>query len=150
MRRGIIPQRSRVGIALGCVALLVELALAPPVVAQSAASSRDRVPSELWKTYPFDPSRGTARIRAGPEADRQEVSPPSHSNTFTPSLIIVALLTLLLVVLVVPPVARNVAARRLIGGTTRRPIGGTIWFYTSVILASAAISIGVVLLVSGF
>lgn len=147
MRRVTTPQRKWFGIPLGCALFLV-LALASPVVAQSDASSRDRVPSELWKTYPLDPSKGKARIRIGTEADRQEVSPPSsgdtssarpeaghfkeqpaavgdaRSRTNTLSVIILALVALLLAVLLLPPavtVTRNAATAR----RARRPIGST-------------------------
>jgi hypothetical protein len=61
-------------IALGCAALVVVLALAEPIVAQAQTSSRDRIPSELWRTYPLEPREGETRVRLGNEPDQPPVS----------------------------------------------------------------------------
>jgi hypothetical protein len=73
-------QWRRLVIVFGCAALVVLLAFAKPATAQGKPSSRDRVPSELWKTYPLEPSEEGARIRSSPESDQPQVSPPSSGN----------------------------------------------------------------------
>jgi hypothetical protein len=65
---------SRTAIAHGCLALLLVLGLALPMGAQARARNADRVPAELWRTYPLQPVRGAARIRTGVEPDRFEAS----------------------------------------------------------------------------
>ena len=67
-------------IVFGCAALVVLLAFAEPATAQGKPSGRDRVPSELWKTYPLEPSEEGARIRSSPESDRPQVSPTSSGR----------------------------------------------------------------------
>lgn len=67
-------------IVFGCAALVVLLAFAEPATAQGKPRGRDRVPSELWKTYPLEPSEEGARIRSSPESDRPQVSPTSSGR----------------------------------------------------------------------
>jgi hypothetical protein len=149
MRRDATTQRKWFGIALGCAALLLVLALASPLLAQSDARSRDRVPSQLWKTYPLDPSKGKARIHAGNEAEGQEVSPPSagetssappeaaghfkeqpaavgdaRSRTMMVPLIILGLSALVLAALLLSR-AVSVARNATTGRRARRPVGST-------------------------
>jgi hypothetical protein len=73
-------QWRRLVILFGCAALAVLLAFAKPATAQGKPSSRDRVPSELWKTYPLEPSEEGVRTRSSPESDQPQVSPPSSGN----------------------------------------------------------------------
>jgi hypothetical protein len=77
------PDSSRIAIALGCVVLAFVLVLAGPAVAGPKQRSQDRVPRQLWKTYPFDPSHGKAQLRKGTEADRQQAAQPPAVDTTT-------------------------------------------------------------------
>ena len=63
-------------IAIGCAALVFMLELADPVAGHAQTSSRDRVPSELWKTYPLEPRVGDARLRSGNQSDQLQVPLP--------------------------------------------------------------------------
>lgn len=66
-----MPQRSRVVFALLGVALILVLALAAPPPAQAQERGNRDAPSELWKTYPLDPSNGNARIRKEKEVEQE-------------------------------------------------------------------------------
>ena len=127
-----IRRQRRFATAPGCVALVLLLALAEPVVAHAQAGTRDHVPSELWQTYPLDPSKGKARVRAGTGASRERVDPPrpvattsadtrardaggqpsaigdGSSNTVAVAVLVLSFFALLLVLFVVRPVAVGV------------------------------------------
>jgi hypothetical protein len=122
-------QRSHIAIALGCFIALV-IALTRPDVARAQARGEDRVPSQLWKTYPLDPSEGKARLRTGTQPERQGVSPPdsvggsvrgaeqgqparvgnANSDPLKLALLALLFLGLLLLVLVARPMATMAAS----------------------------------------
>jgi hypothetical protein len=64
-------------IVLGCAALVFMLELAEPVAGHAQTRSRDRVPSQLWKTYPLEPRTGEARLRSGNQSDQLQLPLPS-------------------------------------------------------------------------
>lgn len=74
-------QPIRIAIALGCMGLVLLFAVRTPAIADAQTRGRDRVPSQLWRTYPLDPSRGQARIRGWTEADRQQAAEPNSVQT---------------------------------------------------------------------
>ncbi|MDQ3865468.1 MAG: hypothetical protein M3304_01380 [Actinomycetota bacterium] len=86
-------QPNRVVLALAGVALVLVLVLvlvqAPPAQGQNRGGSD--VPSELWKTYPLDPSHGKARIRTeeqngtGEENQTGEEIEPEQSSGQPPA-----------------------------------------------------------------
>jgi len=67
-------------IAAGSAALVFVLALTEPVAAQPETGSGDRVPSELWRTYPLEPRRGEARIRSAKELEQPQASRPGSDD----------------------------------------------------------------------
>jgi hypothetical protein len=69
------PAPSRIAIALGCMVLALLFTLNAPAIADAETRGRDRVPSQLWRTYPLDPGKEQARIRGGTEADGQRGEP---------------------------------------------------------------------------
>jgi hypothetical protein len=75
------PPPSRLAIALGCMVLALLLALNAPAMADAQTRGRDRVPSQLWSTYPLDPGKGQARIRTGTEANGERGEPYSVRTT---------------------------------------------------------------------
>ncbi len=72
---------SRVVFALHWVALIVVLALAAPPLAHAQTRSDPDTPSELWKTYPLDPSNGKARIQREEDAEQETGPPPPTAET---------------------------------------------------------------------
>ncbi|MDQ3857781.1 MAG: hypothetical protein M3327_04940, partial [Actinomycetota bacterium] len=76
-----LSPRSRVALAMPCLVLLVVLALVAALPAQGQDRSRGNVPSELWKTYPLDPSKGRERIQPGTGQQQEQVSPPAAGST---------------------------------------------------------------------
>jgi hypothetical protein len=116
-------------IALGCAALAFMLALGDPVAGHAQTSSRDRVPSELWKTYPLEPRLPEADLRSENESDHLQVplprlgdapagrttepvgGRPSASGDGSPAprtllVLVLSLVGLLVIVLVARPAAR--------------------------------------------
>jgi hypothetical protein len=77
---GLLP-RSRISIALGCLALVLTIALAEPTVAAGQEHEQGRVPSTLWETYPFAPGERTGSIRIEPGADGWKTITPSVATT---------------------------------------------------------------------
>jgi ribosomal protein S18 acetylase RimI-like enzyme len=72
--------RRRIVIAFGCAALGFMLGLAEPPAAHAQTSSRDRMPLELWKTYPLEPRTREARLRSGNHSDQAQVPLPSSGE----------------------------------------------------------------------
>jgi hypothetical protein len=72
--------RRRIVIAFGCAALVFMLGLAEPLAGHAQTSSRDRMPLELWKTYPLEPRTGEAPLRPGNQPDRAQVPLPSSGE----------------------------------------------------------------------
>lgn len=66
-----------VGVALVLVLVLV---LAEPPAAQGQNRGGSRVPSQLWKTYPLDPSHGKARIRTDEQNGTGEETAPEQGS----------------------------------------------------------------------
>jgi hypothetical protein len=129
MRAITTSHRRPIVIALGCAALVFMLELAEPVAGHAQTSSRDRVPSELWKTYPLEPRLGDARLRSGNQSDQLQVplpglgdapagrttepvgGRPSASGDGSPVrgallVLVLSLVGLLVIVLVARPAAR--------------------------------------------
>jgi hypothetical protein len=69
------PPPSRIAIAFGCMVLALLFALNAPAIADAQTRGRDRVPSQLWSTYPLDAGKGQARIRTGTEVNGQRGEP---------------------------------------------------------------------------
>jgi hypothetical protein len=61
--------------------LALLFALNAPAIADAQTRGRDRVPSQLWSTYPLDPGKGKARIGGGTEANGQRGEPYSVQTT---------------------------------------------------------------------
>lgn len=66
--------------ALGWAALLFLFGPANTAAAQAQTSNRDRLPSELWRTYPLEPRKAEALIRSGNEPDQPQASRPGSGN----------------------------------------------------------------------
>ena len=71
-----------VGVALVLVLVLV---LAEPPAAQGQNRGGSRVPSQLWKTYPLDPSHGKARIRTDEQNGTGEETAPEQGSGQPPA-----------------------------------------------------------------
>jgi hypothetical protein len=80
MRTGTTSHRRRIVIALGCAALVFMLELAEPLAGHAQTSSRDRLPLELWKTYPLVPRTGEARLRLDFQSDQLQVPLPGSGD----------------------------------------------------------------------
>jgi hypothetical protein len=78
-------ERSRRSTYLVIAAVSMVLALtgsfAEPRAAEAQRRATDQVPSELWKAYPLDPSKGRATLR--PRKDAEEERAPSPTLTET-------------------------------------------------------------------
>ncbi len=72
----------RVVLALAGVALVLVLVLvlAQPPAAQGQNGGGSRVPSQLWKTYPLDPSHGKARLRTDEQNGTGEETAPEQGS----------------------------------------------------------------------
>jgi hypothetical protein len=130
--------RSRISVAVGCLALVMTIALEAPTVAAGQEHEQGRVPSKLWKAYPFDLSEQTERTRIGHgdgqktitpsvatttpvgteivEPERQSSSRVEPSRTFSVALLALALLALLVIVAL--SATRQAALRRPPGRTS--------------------------------
>jgi hypothetical protein len=137
--------RSRFWVPTGvlCVALLT--ALSTPSLAGAAASNGNRVPKTLWKTYPLDPSGGTAPTTSVAGDGTAHFAPQQSAGDDRLRLIGIALvgaLALLAMILVIRSASR---ALRDIAGAL--PLD-TIVLNASIIFLSVLLGIGVVLLIS--
>ena len=158
-------ERSRFWVPPGVVFVALLTALSTPYLAGAAASSSNRVPKTLWKTYPLDPSGGIARIekRSGAEENaspRKEkvapttsvagdgtahFAPPQSAGDDRLRLIAIALVSAL-ALLVMILVTRS-ASRALRDIADALPMD-TIVLNASIILVSVLVGIGVVLVIS--
>lgn len=72
--------RRWIAVALGCAALVFMLELAGPPAGHAQTGSRNRGLSELWRTYPLDPTTGDSRLRSGNRADQLPVLLPGSAG----------------------------------------------------------------------
>jgi hypothetical protein len=158
-------ERSRFWIPTAILLVALLTALSAPYLAGAAASSSNRAPKTLWKTYPLDPSGGIARIEKRSSGGKESASPRKKKVAPTTSvagdgtahfappqsagddrlrltpIALVAALALLVMILV----ARSASALRDIAGAL--PMD-TIVLNASIILVSVLVGVGVVLLIS--
>jgi hypothetical protein len=80
MRTVTTSHRRRLVIAFGCAALVFMLELAEPLAGHAQTSSRDRMPLELWKTYPLEPRTAEARVLPGNRSEQAKVPLPNSGE----------------------------------------------------------------------
>jgi hypothetical protein len=149
------------------VLLVLMTTLSAPSLAGGATHSEARVPKRLWKTYPFDPSGGTARIERGSTGHEKSGALDQQRRPATTSVVqdntarfgqqhdssgdarfrtlaylAGAAVLLLMIILLMRPAVR--AVRALEGAFSE----GTVILFVSVVFVSVAVGIGVVLLIS--
>lgn len=158
-------ERSRFWVPTAILFVALLTALSTPYLA-GAASSSNRVPKTLWKTYPLDPSGGIARIEKRSSGAKESASPRKEKVAPTTSvagdgtahfappqsagddrlrliaIALVAALALLVMILVTRSASR--ALRDIAGALPM----DTIVLNASIILVSVLVGIGVVLLIS--
>jgi hypothetical protein len=81
MRFAATSHQRRIVIALGCAALVFVLELGGPAAGHAQPSSRDRLPHELWNTYPLEPRTSEPRLRSENQSDRLPAPLPRSGGT---------------------------------------------------------------------
>ena len=79
-------ERSRFWVPTAILFVALLTALSTPYLAGAAASSSNRVPKTLWKTYPLDPSGGIARIEKRSSGAKESASPRKEKVAPTTSV----------------------------------------------------------------
>jgi hypothetical protein len=77
---GIRSSRTGTAFVLAAVTILFLAALAPATPAAAQQRQKRAVPSELWKTYPLNPSEGK-RASQTPEDKDEQATPPAQTGT---------------------------------------------------------------------
>jgi hypothetical protein len=149
------------------VLLVLMTTLSTPSLAGGVTQTENRVPKKLWKTYPFDPSGGTARIERGSASHEKNgaLDQPRRATTTsvaednsahfgqqhgssggarfqTVAYLAGAVVLLLMLILLMRPAVR--AVRGLEGAFP----AGTVILFVSVVFVSVVVGIGVVLFIS--
>jgi hypothetical protein len=159
-------ERSRFWVPTAILFVALLTALSTPYLAGATASSSNRVPKTLWKTFPLDPNGGIARIEKRSSGAKESASPRKEKVAPTTSvagdgtahfappqsagddrlrliaIALVAALALLVMILVTRSASR--ALRDIAGALPM----DTIVLNASIILVSVLVGIGVVLLIS--
>ena len=79
-------ERSRFWVPTAILFVALLTALSTPYLAGATASSSDRVPKTLWKTFPLDPNGGIARIEKRSSGAKERASPRKEKVAPTTSV----------------------------------------------------------------